>query len=563
MLPVMTTTIRHAGQDQSTEESPADSLEARAGRPTFARFELRAIFGISLLANLAAAWWLSFVAGIGNGDALSRTANAFYVIFSRDPHLAAIGFVWPPLPSFLQLPLLPIARWVGQVEFSGPVLSALFGAGSLVVLNRVIAELSAGRALRWTLLALTQLHPEFWYLAGSGMAEPVLLFSLLLALLGYLRMPRLRAAILAATGLAMGVFVRYETLGMIAGIVGAVLIQRWPPWRNWEQALEGRLLTLLAPPVYALFLWLFWNWQVMGDPLFFQRSAYSLSAAPDVARNLGPSHPYYQAWGNVWITLAIAVSRLGQQNWAFLVAALATTVLAWLRRDRFLAGLVIILMSLPVFTASQVFAGSLASWMRYWFYATPFAAILIAAVGQATRGAARSILLAAPLTLMLGAPPVSLVAMGNQTAMQDEQRLSDYFLSPSYEVKLRESDKYWASKHDSPILAERVDALSNAGLVLLDSETSFGVIMASRHPERFAITSDRDFERLLAEPQKYVRYILLVDSQVTGGQRDKISGAYPDLFRSGAPWAVLEDDFPPTIERWRLYGVKTSTGRTR
>src|SRR5690349_4617983 len=39
-------------------------------------------------------------------DSLSRTANAFYVLFSRDPHLAAVGFVWNPLPSLIQLPLL-------------------------------------------------------------------------------------------------------------------------------------------------------------------------------------------------------------------------------------------------------------------------------------------------------------------------------------------------------------------------------------------------------------------------------------------------------------------------
>ncbi|HEX7225338.1 MAG TPA: hypothetical protein VF367_07150, partial [Candidatus Limnocylindria bacterium] len=30
------------------------------------------------------------------GDAWSRVGNAYYVLFSRDPHLAAMGFVWNP-----------------------------------------------------------------------------------------------------------------------------------------------------------------------------------------------------------------------------------------------------------------------------------------------------------------------------------------------------------------------------------------------------------------------------------------------------------------------------------
>ena len=63
------------------------------------------IFGISLVLNLVLAYFLFFVWHIGNSDALSRTANAYYVLYSRDPHLAAIGFVWPPLSSIFLIHL--------------------------------------------------------------------------------------------------------------------------------------------------------------------------------------------------------------------------------------------------------------------------------------------------------------------------------------------------------------------------------------------------------------------------------------------------------------------------
>src|SRR6185437_6394723 len=39
-------------------------------------------------------------------DAVSRMANGYYVLWSRDPHLAAVGFVWSPLQSFADIPVL-------------------------------------------------------------------------------------------------------------------------------------------------------------------------------------------------------------------------------------------------------------------------------------------------------------------------------------------------------------------------------------------------------------------------------------------------------------------------
>ena len=54
---------------------------------------------------LAVALWLSAL-DLVFPDAMSRVANGYYVLFSRDPHLAAIGFVWNPLPSLAAIPLL-------------------------------------------------------------------------------------------------------------------------------------------------------------------------------------------------------------------------------------------------------------------------------------------------------------------------------------------------------------------------------------------------------------------------------------------------------------------------
>lgn len=536
---------------------PATESSSSHTTPTpILRYEGWVIFALACTLNLVTAWWLAYVWHVGNRDALSRTANAFFVLFSRDPHLAAIGFVWPPLPSLMQLFIVPITRWLGHPAFSGPLLSSVWGAVALVVLNLILTRLGVPRTLRWWLLALTQLHPSFWYLAASGLAEIILLGCLLTTIWGYLLMPeRVRSWAIAGIGLALGFLVRYEALAMIAGIILAIAIQRWPPWRNWETALEGRLLFVLSPPVYAVALWLYFNWMFMGDPLFFQRSAYSLAAAPDVARNVGWTHPLFAAMGNWLKTGEYALTRLAQQNLAFLAAIPLVLALAYKRSNLQLVGLVILLVSVPAFTAFQVYSGTLATWMRYWFYAVPFATILIGAWYTHSAGQVREVITAGLITLSLASIPVTLWAMYEPHAGPDEQRLSAYLIAPQEQLKLRERDDYWKDIQDAPRLA-RV-TLEHAGerYVMVDTTRGYPMIMLYRYPERLVITTDRDFITALDNPTKFVDYVLMLDPETSDGGFNVIAARYPRLFENGASWAKLEQDFTDTYRRWRLFRV--------
>src|SRR5215218_9137008 len=64
-------------------------------------------------------------------DAPSRVANAGYALMSRQPHLSAIGFVWNPLPSLVEIPVLQLSRWIPELKthgLAGVAQSALFMA---------------------------------------------------------------------------------------------------------------------------------------------------------------------------------------------------------------------------------------------------------------------------------------------------------------------------------------------------------------------------------------------------------------------------------------------------
>jgi hypothetical protein len=541
-----------------------NSARARALRPTtplrnidsgkyLRKYEGLTIFIISLVINLGLAYGLTFIWHIGHGDAVSRTANAFYVLYSREPHLAAVGFAWPPLPSLLQLPLIPILKALGNVAFTGNILSSIFGAATLVVMNRLLANLNFPAAMRWVLLGLLQFHPATLYLFASGMAEPVFLFFVIVALYGMSIMPTsMRSWIIVGISLALAFFVRYESLAMIAGVGLAIIVHLWDSGIEWRAKTEGWLLAVLVPPIYGIALWLFFNWTLLGDPLYFYRSYYSyigLFNISNTAKVAGVTHPLYLAYGNIIVAIKDGIIRSFQQNPAYPVVGVAAIFSIFLSRNRKGFGLFIVMFSVTAFTILQVFLGSLANWLRYWFYAAPFALVMAGIVNEKLSHKWRIPFYTLVIVLFIIGTPISLTAMQDTRVSLDEQRFSELILTGQQDASLRNSDGYY----DAPIVAKMMDHFSEKGLVLVDSSISFSEIMAVKYPQRLFITNDTNYAKTLADPIGTVAYILVLDPK-TENSENTINLAYPTLFESGASWANLVwDSGSQTINHWRIY----------
>ena len=122
--------------------------------------------------------------GFFESDALSRVANAGYTMMSRDPHMGAIGFVWNPLPSLVQIPLLPLSNWWPELRtfgLAGMLQSAAFMAGSAVLIRRTAIDRGVGSVWRWVAVCCFALNPMIIIYGASGMSEAAMLFCLLSA----------------------------------------------------------------------------------------------------------------------------------------------------------------------------------------------------------------------------------------------------------------------------------------------------------------------------------------------------------------------------------------------
>jgi len=207
-----------------------------------------------------------------NWDGLAAVAHA-YDVFHAEPsaNLAMIGFVQPPLPALLQL---PVVLAVARLATSG-VAANLLGAVSLGVATVLLLGLAAHAGLspagRWALVALWLLHPMVLGPAATG-SPLALLMALLMgtawALVRWAHTQGIRDLIAASLLLSAVVITRYEAIFIVAG---ALIYLSWRTLRSggsWSK-LEGTLITFGLPIVYVAGTWILVNWAIMGDPWHF------------------------------------------------------------------------------------------------------------------------------------------------------------------------------------------------------------------------------------------------------------------------------------------------------
>ena len=115
------------------------------------------------------------------GDAVARLAHAFFVFYGAPAKVVSIGFVWPPIMTAVFLPfaaIKPLATSLAAL----PLTSAFFGALLVISIEKALARLGCGLALRLALVALFALNPMTIFYATNGMAEIVYLTFLVLAI---------------------------------------------------------------------------------------------------------------------------------------------------------------------------------------------------------------------------------------------------------------------------------------------------------------------------------------------------------------------------------------------
>jgi hypothetical protein len=505
-------------------------------------------------------------------DALSRVSNATYVLYSRQPKLANVGFVWTPLPSLLFLPLLPLKALLPGLVATGYLASlesAIAMALSVRTLSAILSDLRVRRAARLSVVALFAAQPLLVWFGSNGMSEALLILFLLLAtrrLMQWLRAEDSRHLVAAGLWLALGYLSRYEVVAAGAAAVALVVAVSWlrSPHRGrrrrQEVVTDGLLIGL--PVVVTFAGWALASLVIVGHPFEQFSSQYGNSALVTGERAAGGAtaafaHPHLTLLlSQVWVLAPLLVP-----------VAVVVAVRAVRRRQLDVLAPVALLGAVLAFEVLAYLSGSLFGFLRYQIAVLPLFTVLVGVLlatpdaRTSEQGGARPHsrwlpLAAVALLLPGGILSIHTFLTNSTLANQEYYHLRPIALSLAGEPHVDPgANGVW--NPDRTIAASLDRMRLPAGSVLLDSGPGFAVLAATHRPRQFVITSDRDFAGAVIDPVgHHIRYLLVNDGRDV---YDAIRHTWPDL-GSGrrTPWARLAVRYPrplPGSHLWSLWQV--------
>jgi hypothetical protein len=538
------------------------------------RREGRIVFLLAFGAYFAVACLLDFKYEIFPADAFSRMANGFYVLYSGDPHLAAVGFVWEPLQSMADdLFLLGNHLWpaLSHDDMAGCLVSALSMAGAVYQMCAALREWGVSRAPRLVLTAFFALDPMIVYYGGNGMSEALYLFTLIMStryLLRWMRDGDLRSLAYSAVALAFCYLTRNEAaMGALFGAlaVGVVSYGR----ANGRRASRVRTgvsdLTIFAVPAFTAALgWALCSYVIIGA--FVDGGALSVRLAHQT-----------QSHGTLHSRLLYEFHAVGALAPFLPILLVVAAVVAFKRRDPRMLAPTAVLGGALAFDMFSHLTNAINSALRYWIAVIPLGILLLGSLVAAVQsprpardavpdrtGSSRSgarvlgVLAALCLVLVVMIPTVVFTGSGMvnpRVGVEESQQIGWVFHPDNKNFGNLEVfplagtvDRYLDSLHlpNHDVLADNADA---TGCVAQ-------IVVRSNQPKLFVIPNDRDFQRVLADPIVFhTRYLLVPEPG--NDEPGQVNHLYPGLWKTGAGFTKMVHQFKgqSACSAYRLFHV--------
>lgn len=518
------------------------------------------------------------------GDSLSRVQAAQSVLFSRDPHLSAIGFIFTPLTAMVQLPLTALTPlWPPMTTdaVSAAIMSSAFMSGAVVQVSGVARD----RGLpSWMAIAVTvcfAANPMIVFYAANGMSEAPYLFFLCWAarrLMRWVDTDDVHDLIIAGLAFALGYLTRYD--GGAASLAGALLVavvtfRRTPSEKRWSRTLIDTAI-VVSPSAMAFFTWAYISWLITGE-LFAQTSSqYGNSSIIEQSGGTG-SDTAAVALGFSLTELAILAPLLP------LVLALVLVIRFRRRRLYPVMAVLAIFVAVLAFQVLSYMRGTTFGFLRFYITVIPLSAIVALLIiparrtvpyrrlgGHAQIPAVREhprhrraylvMGLVGVLGVLIGIPSTTYGMASPKYAPQEFALVTLTAPRPdTTSQRYLDAQRVARTFSTERALAQYLDRLNLPdGSVICDTVYGFAVVVRSTHPKQFVIPSDEDFTEILNDPKgNRVQYILAVPKEGRG-ESDAVNIRYPTMYTDGAQIASLVLEAPndganqPT---WRLYQV--------
>lgn len=480
------------------------------------------VFILIFLAEFAYGVYLGYFKHVLLGDAVSRTANAFYVLFCKPYRFTSMGLVWNPLPSVLQLPFVALAHLWRPIVTKGigaAAVTAFFAAWQGKTLLHTFEKLNVERLPALLITLLFCFNPYVFFYGANGMTEIIAsAFAIQAVCALSLWMRTGQASHLLTLGVGcVGMFLtRYEAipfaltlgLGMLLHMLFSRREKAYYPEGNRKEKffyVEGTMWVTFLPLIYTVLVWILFNWAITGNPLFFLNSGYSMNAYS----------AYYTDYGG----LLGAISYVWVRIWPFLFPIAALLVIrllsgTFLRVDT--AVIMVVTLGLSVFQFFMISRGSSGGYVRYLCYSLMLAVSWIPYQLSTLKKAARR-----TATVILC---VVMALNGTYFAWAFE-----------HSSLMREDTLYMVPAHTEQ-LAEYINTHLRDKKILMDSYLTYYAILNVDNVDNLVISCTPEFAQAVADPVGHNVDYVIVPQIGSYGNMDALNIAYPNLYWHGADW---------------------------
>ena len=489
--------------------------------------------------------YLNVVLQIYHNDAISRTALAFFTTFGRDPHLAAIGFVWQPFPSFAQIPLIVLLKPFGLTTLAGPLVTSFFGALSVLIIYKIGTLLvnDIKNILPLLITIFFGLNPLIVLYSALGTSEMIFVMCLNLSswfLVKYFYYQNQTDLLLGGGAIAFSFWSRYEAVPAFFGSLFIITLYMF--FRRFHiKRIESTAFQYILIFVYSVLLWLLANWVIMKNPFYFMNNPFSNSTYTEALKTTpGLLENSYHSVIN---SLKYVLNR-----------SLYLTPILWLvpligiplnkytihhPRNLFLLSfLTIPFLSVLIFHVFQLWNGDSFGWLRFYIYTIPMGALIGFYLARKH--------------LYLGVLAVSFMTLGIYTTLfaisepgLGNEEVTFFRKIVDNKTQLDFSRTYLDQKR----VASFMDDLP--GNILLETDQGFAIPLFSKHPERYIISSDIDFLEIVRNYQNHADWIIIPQPRSNDRNQNNIYKYHPEIWEGGAPDTKLHKQ----IDGWRIFKV--------
>jgi hypothetical protein len=509
------------------------------------------------------------------GDAIAHINIARRVFDSKTPGLLQLGTVWLPLPHLLMMPfLISTDMWRRGAGGSIPSMAAyVFGVIGMFRLTRSALGGKSGtrgpvRIAAWSAALVYAANPNLLYLQATAMSESLYLALFIWSIVYFTESVQgdTDALTKSAICLAAACLTRYDGWFLAAAMVAVVVVLFFrrrnsqatsaPLWPTQSDLIKFALISAAAPAI-----WLAYNAIVYRNPLEFVNGPYSAKAIEQKTQSSNnPGHP---GSGNLLLSARyfvksvennVAQNEWLQRAWLLLTVAAVLAIAFNSKMGQTDTGrtvlwpLAFLLAPLPFYALAIAYGGVpifVPTWWPFSHYNVRYGLQLLPAFAVAPAVVVYMVLRASGWNLrlrfafVLGV--VVLVAASYASvwrAMPICLREARTNMRTRSQLQLEVAS--WLEKlpPDATILmyvGDHVGALERAAIPIKRTinEGNHRVWKQPRDPDGL-------WERALADPGKYVDYVLAFDGDpVWQAVHDKHLRALVELHVSGQPLAIL------------------------